>query len=270
MERVYADVSGGVEGVFHLHDTKDYRTGRHMAKALLGILQLCPDARLGSSHGDVDSELFGTLSVELSEGKLSDRKAEKVLCKKCGFYVNPVNHVFRCRVVVPARDAKKELLGDAIHMLDVKLVVTSSVVSSDVYTIVVAKYASKAGQASYMRAVGVDVGCVRGDRDLSNEFERDYLTKYRRQYLDYLAAELGTSLKSVGNCYELLSKESRVVKRVMRREKGFATGFWVKIKLLVFLFTVWIGIIGGAVLGLWGFLVFTGMLSDSLRFLPLG
>jgi len=253
-KKIHAEVSGGYEGVFHLHDTKDHRSGRHMAKSMLGILQLCPGARLGASSTDPVSGLFGPL-VDVPDGFVDSgrQEVEKVHCEICGFFVNPVNHVFRCRASTLKRSARKELLGDAVHMLDVKVLVTNTEVAEKMYTIVASRYASKTGQAAYMRAIGIDLGHKRSEKDLSNEFERDYIDKHRGPYLKYLSAGLGIPLSCLDEFYSCFSGVLDPTGNSKRQVVGSpVVKFRDKFEFYGFLVVMWLSVLG--MLSLIGFM----------------
>jgi len=123
-----------------------------------------------------------------------DSRKTKVKCARCEFMVNPVGHQLRCRIpaVKEPGEERKALIGDALHALDVKILIAGW--SSDVkaMTVRTIEYTAATAQRDYLAMVDPGAcGADRSNHTWGTAFEVRYRGKFRYDYLLWLTRELG-------------------------------------------------------------------------------
>jgi len=183
-------------------DVKNVRSGRDVYAEVLGLLELCGDARVGSEFGvgsySQDSSVLAipglkTGGISMSGGDVVRSEhgvAGKVYCAECTFNVNPSGHAKRCRKV-RHRDPVAELVGDALHSLDVKALVVSMFPVGTHYTEIVKRYMVSSSQRWYLLEVRPDLkNQPHSDHTYANVFESMYHGEFRVNYLCWLKRDL--------------------------------------------------------------------------------
>jgi len=141
------------------------------------------------SSGKVSCSRCGKVVNPVGHVHCSVRKKE--YCTRCGFDVLPDGHELRCKPFVPKDiKARLELVGDAMHALDVKVAIALSSCPHDQMTVVAAKYMSAVGQRRYLVHVGIEVAIELNVHSAGSEFERRYFGDFRSGYLRWLSARL--------------------------------------------------------------------------------
>lgn len=124
-----------------------------------------------------------------------DTNAVGRVCDECGFRVlKSEGHRERCRLPNTVMPAMRDdaWIGDALHVLDVRVAIQDAGVDSAKATVLAVSYLSASAQARYMREFYPDPGdCEASDRVLSARFEAGYVSRYRDAYLVWLRKQLG-------------------------------------------------------------------------------
>jgi len=116
----------------------------------------------------------------------------KVLCEKCGFRVNPVGHVDRCKPVVAVDPVRKSMmrrlawLGDAAHHSDVRRHLLLTGVPDQELEAEAQRYITQRAQAEYYDRVPWPEHPALGPsvEYRSMAFEANYYGSFRQGYLD--------------------------------------------------------------------------------------
>ena len=141
---------------------------------------------------DVVAEMHGLLLMDehMRVGAEETVMASgKVFCQVCRTMINPVGHVFRCR---PQRIRRPvaELLGDAVHALDVKTLLVMALPYGAHYTEHSKRFLVASAQRQWLESVGVKLPVGYSDHTWASEFESRYHGPMRRAYIAWLAGEL--------------------------------------------------------------------------------
>jgi len=184
MHKARVSLRAVAPGLYHLEEKKEEMYVRDLVNEMIGVVKLEPMAQIGSSDPSQD----GLRAMQLAMDKGKEH------CADCGFMVNPVGHAVRCRVPgAVVRNARLELVGDAIHALDVKLAVVCSNTLDSQLTIVSAKFVSGPAQKEYLQVVDPEAVQGRSIGSWASEFERRYHGEFRAAYLQWLHARLALS-----------------------------------------------------------------------------
>jgi len=143
-------------------------------KALIDIATANPSARIG---------------VEQSVSEQVEVRTKKY-CSVCGFFVVADGHVDRCRVPV-VRDPGAELIGDAVHAMDVKVCLVRAMPSGTKYTEMAKSFLSASAQKAYLQGVEPEA-CLQSssERTWSTAFEVSYCGDFRLSYLEWLVSQV--------------------------------------------------------------------------------
>lgn len=156
-------------GILHCEEAGIERSGAVVVKELLGLLEMNPNYRIGASYGTIPGP--------------------KVKCDVCGFVVKAEGHAERCRLPRTRRPIS-ELIGDAMHSLDVKLCMALSRSPGVHHTELAKKYLSAVGQKKYLLTqTGVRLDNKASDHTWGSEFETRYAGFFRYNYLEWLSVE---------------------------------------------------------------------------------
>lgn len=112
---------------------------------------------------------------------------ETKYCNLCKMEVVSEGHELRCAVVLE-KDARMELLGDAMHALDVKLMAVRCAKPEELSKFA-EKYMCASAQKAYLQREGVNLGEGLNDHSWGSEFERCYHGEFRKKYLGWLKKE---------------------------------------------------------------------------------
>jgi hypothetical protein len=124
-----------------------------------------------------------------------------VYCDKCKFIVKEEGHEGRCQPkkdsAEVAIDKRKSWLGDARHMLDVRLVLCSLDIPDAELTTECVKYIRGEAQAGYYRSLPEFPHELKeaSDKVVATAFEANYFGEFRKQYLTRTFGHL-TSVKT--------------------------------------------------------------------------
>lgn len=171
------------EGCFHVERSLRSVSGRSIYMELLGLIAMNPLSRIGVESSGV----------------------ERFYCERCKYLVVKDGHELRCTVPIPA-DPVGDLVGDARHALDVKLLLSVGCPNGSKLTVLSVNYLSSAGQRSYLepRFPGI-IGKNRSDHSWGSAFERQYCGVFRQEYLEWLVKDFDFRI------FEFDSSRSRVM-----------------------------------------------------------
>jgi len=189
--------SVGVD-LFHVEESVQKRTGLELARELLGLVSMSIGARIGMDVGLNEGSANGVDVPIGRKGKVKCGVCGKVVspanhsgckmremmdCTKCGCSVLKAGHESRCRIVVD-KDPAMELIGDAMHGLDVKIFALYYGRNRG-YSKFASELMDARAQRSYLESMGVELGNV-SDHSWGSEFERRYHGEFRKLYLENL------------------------------------------------------------------------------------
>jgi len=180
------------QGFFHCERSDEVIDGKDMFALLLGLVEMWPDARIGSGGFSwVNCSRCGKYVQPIAHVCRPDTAGKsKVWCDRCCCFVVGEDHEKRCRPKI-SRDVGRELVGDALHGLDVKMGLVYSLLPGMQLTEVAKEFVSASAQRNYLQSVEPGLlpeGC--SDRQWSNLFESKYDGVFRDKYLDWFSAEL--------------------------------------------------------------------------------
>lgn len=129
------------------------------------------------------------IAQEKNDSKVTSMK---VTCLRCGFLVNPVDHVSRCKIGGHSERSEfdyRSWIGDAVHALDVRRVfeLLETKGAAEFKTPAerhgaYQKYTSSKGQREYIETVNLQNPDI-SDKRMATEFETLYTGEFRRNYL---------------------------------------------------------------------------------------
>jgi len=142
-------------------------------------------------HGQLRIE--NTQSLDCPTGNVS----EYALCTVCGFNVKVEGHINRCRIqphnVVSNEQVKLAWIGDAIHVLDIRILLLASSVESKNLQFMAESFISRTAQKEYLLSVGVSLPSTSTNHDWSTVFESMYHGEFREIYLEWVKRKLSAT-----------------------------------------------------------------------------
>jgi len=186
------------QGFFHCELVNEVFSGKDTNSALIGLVEMDAKARIGVARVEY-CHCFHCCEMVDPVGHVCDGvrrdeedkgKGVKVWCDKCQCNVKPEGHYFRCRPKV-SRSISRELVGDALHALDVKMALAYAAPVGTHLTEVAKDFVSSSSQRAYLERLEPEAlphGC--SDRRWSNLFESRYSEQFRWDYLHWFEGEL--------------------------------------------------------------------------------
>jgi len=147
-----------------------------------------------TSVPDEDGVYSGDASTEVVPLLLGAPAPARGHCDVCGFTVVLDGHGDRCRVQVAftSDEMRAAWLGDAMHALDVRVLISNTALSIKNTTLVSQEYLSAVAQRRYLATMdeSYEELSSRSNHTWSTKFEMLYYGSFRSKYLLWLQAEL--------------------------------------------------------------------------------
>lgn len=202
---------GVAPGLTHVEYGGAMRSGLELSSEMLGLAFMGDAMRLGASLEDAVLDLETVASGVATRYYSPIGKKGKAVCSQCRKVVTPQEHsdcvvrersfceCCKCMVVTEGhagrcilpkvKNPALELVGDAMHALDVKVVAITYCDKSQ-YSQIAGELMSAKAQKRYLQQVGVDLGKKASDHSWGSEFERRYCGAFRGDYLKLLGVGL--------------------------------------------------------------------------------